>query len=74
MTQRSTRKVRLNSPYGCWRLEDGDGSVLIIPNGIVGDERIEGGVSFFQGRAILNVPMHWREPVADGEHAPKQEG
>lgn len=58
------QKIKLNSPYGCWRLEDSTGSVLTIPNGIVGREREDGLVAFFDGRVLLRVPTHWREPVA----------
>jgi hypothetical protein len=59
--------ARLKSPYGSWRLEDGHGSILTIPNGIVGTKLADGTFSCFQGRVILDVPKHWLEAVVHGE-------
>lgn len=54
------RTIQLDCPYGSWRLEDGSGCVLTIPNGIIGVERPDGMVAFFDGRVSLRVPMQWR--------------
>lgn len=56
------KKIKLNSPYGFWRLEDTEGEAVEIPNGIVGIQMDNGLVSFFGGRMLLKVPSHWRAP------------
>ncbi len=57
------RIVRLKSPHGYWRVEDGDGSVVTIPNGIRGLRTFEDKFSCFDGRMVLDIPRHWMEPI-----------
>lgn len=65
------RLIQMISPYGYWRMEDEHGSILTLPNGLIGWELADGKVSFFNGRILAQVPAHWRKDVsADG--APEQ--
>lgn len=61
------KMIRIESPWGYWRMEEIGGAVLTIPNGLVGRERDDGLVEFFNGRVLLRVPQHWRAPLVDGE-------
>lgn len=64
-----TRQARLNSPYGYWRLVDSEGSVLTIPNGVVGYVQQDGTLLCFHGNVALHVPVHWLAPIEVPESA-----